>query len=341
MNHLFKITLFFIALTICTLSMISNSEAAATVTDKNGRTMTYKKSFKSDKKTFATKESMITDKDGRVTHYHQAFTRIISLYTAHTENLFALGLDKEVVAVSRSDKFVTNLPKISAKDDPERFLALKPDLVLIRPMISRGYPQLIETLIKNGVQVVSLQPNSVAEMYDYWAQLGDLTDRQKEAAGMIDTFRQGLEEIGTHVAHIAKEERKRVYFEAIHKRMKTFSPESMTIFVLESAGGINVAEDALQVRKSNIAEYGKEHILSKADEIDVFLAQKGRMNSVSVEDIKNEPGFQVIKAVKMDRVFLVEEAIVSRPTLGLLDGIKAVFTILYPERAAMAFTDAR
>jgi iron complex transport system substrate-binding protein len=48
------------------------------------------------------------------------------------------------------------------------------------------------------------------------------------------------------------------------------------------------------VRNTNIAAYGKERILSKASEIEVLLAQKGVMNRVTVELIKQEPGFQVI-----------------------------------------------
>lgn len=147
---------------------------------------------------------------------------------------------------------------------------------------------------------------------------------------MISRFGIGLAEIRQQVDTIPEQDRKRVYFESIHKRMKTFTPTSMAVFVLESAGGINVATDAVQVRKTNIAAYGKEHILAKADKIDVFLAQKGRMNAVTVEMIKQEPGFQVIKAVKNNQIFLVDEKLVSRPTLGLLEGIRQVFDLLYP-----------
>ena len=147
---------------------------------------------------------------------------------------------------------------------------------------------------------------------------------------MIARFGTGLAEIAQQVDQIAQQERKRVYFESIHKRMKTFAPSSMAIFVLESAGGINVAADAIQVRKTNIAAYGKERILAKAGRIDVFLAQQGRMNQVTVEMIRQEPGFQVIKAVRENQIFLVDEKLVSRPTLGLLEGISTVFEILYP-----------
>ena len=272
----------------------------------------------------------IVDNDGRVIQPKKSFQRIISLYAAHTRNLIDMGAKTQIVAIGRSDKQLPELPTLSFRDDPERLLALKPDLVLIRPMLSRSYPQMVESLEANGVTVVSLQPTSVDEMFRYWENLGILSGHQEEASHMIARFGAGLVEINRQVERIPAEKRKKVYFESIHKRMKTFAPESMAMFVLESAGGINVAADAVQVRKSNIAAYGKERILSKAKKIDVFLAQEGRMNKVSTEMIREEPGFQVIKAVQENQVFLVDEKLVSRPTLGMLEGIWKVFALLYP-----------
>ncbi len=276
----------------------------------------------------------ITDSDGRVIVFDHPFSRIISLYPAHTRNLLDMGLDREIIAVGRSDRQLPDRPRVSFRDDPERLLALKPDLVLIRPMISRGYPQLVRRLEASGVRVVSLQPSSMDQLFPYWEDLGRLTGHEKEARAMIGRFGRELAEVSRLVDHIPPADRKHVYFESIHKRMKTFAPSSMAIFVLTSAGGINVATDARQVRNTNIAAYGKEHILARADEIDVFLAQKGRMNPVTVEMIVREPGFQVIRAVKNHQVFLVDEKLVSRPTLGLIEGIRRVFDILYPEVGA-------
>uniref|UniRef100_UPI004057880E ABC transporter substrate-binding protein n=1 Tax=Candidatus Electrothrix sp. TaxID=2170559 RepID=UPI004057880E len=271
----------------------------------------------------------IIDKVGKVIQPDKPFQRIISLYGAHTRNLIDMGAGSQIIAIGRSDKQLPDLPKLSFRDDPERLLALKPDLVLIRPMHSRAYPQIVERLEASNVAVVSLQPTSVDEMFRYWEQLGILSGHQEEASHMIARFGAGLVEINRQVERIPEEKRKKVYFESIHKRMKTFAPQSMTIFVLESAGGINVAQDAVQVRKSNIAAYGKERILSKAKKIDVFLTQEGRMNKVTTEMIRNEPGFQVIKAVQNNQIFLVDEKLVSRPTMGLLEGITQIFKILY------------
>ena len=278
--------------------------------------------------------SPLLDADGRVIKIDKPFTRIISLYAAHTRNLRDMGAGGQIVAVGRSDKQLPDLPRLSFGDDLERLLALKPDLVLIRPMLSHAHPETVERLTQRGVAVVSLQPNSVEEMFRYWEALGTLSGHETEAKEMIARFGAGLAAIARQVGQVPESQRKKVYFESIHSRMKTFAASSMAIFVLQSAGGINIAKDAVQVRSTNIAEYGKERILAKAEQIDVFLAQKGRMNPVTKEMILNEPGFQVIKAVRQGQVFLVDEKKVSRPTMDLLEGIQEIFAILHPEAGA-------
>jgi iron complex transport system substrate-binding protein len=113
--------------------------------------------------------------------------------------------------------------------------------------------------------------------------------------------------------------------------MKTFSPDAMAVFALESAGGRNVAADAQPVRGTNIAAYGKERILARAAEIDVYLAQSGTMNPASIDRIRAESGFQAIRAVKTQQVYIIDERLVSRPTLRLLEGIFAIGKVLYPD----------
>ncbi len=273
----------------------------------------------------------IIDKSGKKIKVIKPFARIISLYGAHTENLFSLGLDKEIIGVGKNESYppgALQKRKFSYHDDAEKFIAAKPDLVLIRPMIARGYQPFVKKLEQAGITVVSLQPVGIDDMFQYWENLGILTGREKQARAMIEKFQLEVAGIKKLAEKIPPEKRKKVYFEAIHKKMKTFSPHAIAIFALETAGGINIAKDAIQVRKTNIAAYGKEKILSKAALIDVYLAQKGRMNPVTVEDIKNEPGFQVIKAIRNNRIFVIDEMIVSRPTLRLLKGINKIADIL-------------
>jgi iron complex transport system substrate-binding protein len=277
-------------------------------------------------------DTLIMDDNGRKIHVAQPFTRIISLYGAHTENLFHLGLETEIIGVSVNDRFppqVQNKNRFSFHDDAEKFVAARPDLVLIRPMIDNGYPALIRQLERYHITVVSLQPADVTGMFEYWRKLGKLTGRVRAADLMVTDFQKKTGWIQAYLPPV--QDRKKVYFEAIHSRMKTFTHGSMAIYALESAGGINVAADAPASRNTNIANYSKEKILAKAHEIDVFLAQKGIMNPVSIDQIFNEPGFHVLKAVKDNHVYLIDENIVSRPVPRLFEGIMTIGKLLYPD----------
>lgn len=300
-----RIVALFFTLLFFSLTVLANAEVAPSIADSSGNTITVSKPF----------------------------TRIISLYSAHTENICSLGGENQLVGISRTDDYPSRIlekPRFSYREDPEKFIALAPDLVLVRPMIERSYPQFIDKLRRAGIVVISLQPNSVGEMFDYWKSLGVLTGRQKEADEMVQIFKDRLFKVQQKVSEIPPDTRPKVYFQSIHKKMKTFAPESIGVFVLEQAGGVNIAADANQVRSTNIGYYGKERLLSRGGEIDFFLAQHGRMNPVAKETIIQEPGFGAIKAIRENNVFLIEEALVSRPTMRILEGIEQLYAILYP-----------
>ncbi|WP_228721335.1 ABC transporter substrate-binding protein [Desulfosediminicola ganghwensis] len=274
----------------------------------------------------------ITDDEGSTIRFDKPFSRIISLYPAHTENLAFLGCDEEFIGIGRSDNYpasISDKNRFSYRDNTEKFLAARPDLILIRPMISRSVPELISKLRSAGITVVSLQPTNIDQMFDYWRLLGLLTGKTTEADKMVQQFTLALDQLEDSIP-VPREERPRVYFEAIHSKMKTFAPDAISMFALETGGGLNIANDAVARNNSNIAPYGKERILAKANEIDIYLSQTGRMNRVSLTDIYNEPGFQLIKALQTNSVFLVDEELVSRPTMRLLTGISKIQSALYP-----------
>ncbi len=281
---------------------------------------------------FELKGNIIIDDGGRHIQVGRVFNRIISLYPAHTENIVAMGGANYLVGISRSDTyppFILNKKRFSYHFGPERFLAVNPDLILIRPMIDFAYHSLVKRLESYNITVVSLQATNVRSLYTYWRILGRLIGKEKRAEEMISDFNRFLSIF--HSIDKKIRNKKRVYFESMHKKLKTFSPNSISIFVLNTAGGINVAKDAVSDRGTNIADYGKERILSHANDIDVFISQYGMMNRVHIKDILNEPGFEIIKAIKHHNVYIVDEHITSRPTIRLLLGIYEIGHILYPQ----------
>lgn len=274
----------------------------------------------------------VIDDDGFEVVFEKPFARIISLYPAHTENIFSLGAERQLIGIGRSDNYpdsVHQLQRFSYHDNTEKFISASPDLILIRPMISRSQPELIKKLRQSGITIVSLQPTSIAKMFDYWRALGLLTGRQVQADRMVESFTGAVDEIRKALPE-DPDAIPDVYFESIHAKMKTFAPTAIASFVLTSAGGRNIAGDAVGRNNSNIAPYGKERLLSHAGDIDVFLSQVGRMNRVTVKDIYNEPGFSLIKAIRDGSVYLVEEELVSRPTMRLIIGIQKIHSLLHP-----------
>ncbi|MFO8032533.1 MAG: ABC transporter substrate-binding protein [Desulfohalobiaceae bacterium] len=277
-------------------------------------------------------EDQIQDSSGRKIQVEEPFQRIVSLYGAHTENLFSLGLDQEIKGVGLHESYPPEAQEkksLSYQQGPEKILSVKPDLVLIRPMIDQGYSKLIQTLERSGVTVVSLQPGNVEEMFTYWQILGVLTGKKGEAQKMQESFQAAVDYAGELTKGL--QEKKQVFFEAMHGQLKTFAPDSMPIFALEAAGGKNAAPDAKPVRGTNIAEMGKERLISQAEDIEVYLSQQGPMNQPSKEEIRNEPGLHLIEAIKQEEIYIIDEELVSRPTLRLVQGIAVIGGHLYPE----------
>jgi len=273
----------------------------------------------------------LTDISGHSLAEGKVFQRIISLYPAHTENLVTLGCTELLIGISSSDDFpesITNRQRFSYRDNPEKFIAASPDLILVRPMIVRAYPQLLGRLQEAGITVVSMQPRSVEEIFSYWHDLASLVGKKERAEKMIEEFKTALLHYEEQNNRIAQENKPWIYFESIHSKMKTIAPQSIAATVLRYGGGRNVAADAVARNSTNIAAYGKEHILSHAAKIDIYLAQKGRMNRVSVEDIVAEPGFASIKAVREGQIYLIDEKLVSRPTMRLLLGVERVREVI-------------
>ncbi len=272
----------------------------------------------------------------RATQQKKDYQRIISLYSAHTENICHLGSGERLIGISQADDFpqsILDKKRYSYREDTERLIAARPDLVLIRPMIERSYPGFVKKLRAAGIDVVSLQPRSVDEMFSYWRKLAALIGKENNAERMITTFKKRIAKIQKEIAQSKQHQptRPKVYFQSIHSKSKTFAPTSISAFVLQQAGGDNIAADARQVRKTNIAFYPKEKLLAQGENIDFFIAQVGRMNPVTLDIITREPGYKAIKAVRLKRILLIEEALVSRPTFRLTEGIAKIHNFIYPD----------
>jgi iron complex transport system substrate-binding protein len=71
-------------------------------------------------------------------------------------------------------------------------------------------------------------------------------------------------------------------------------------------------------------------LLLHAGEIDAYIVQRGAMNSGSGLAPANRPGYHAVKAVQNNRVFYIDEKLVSSPTFRYLEGVREIARFLYP-----------
>ncbi|CAH2212032.1 ABC transporter substrate-binding protein [Tepidibacter aestuarii] len=275
------------------------------------------------------------DDDQKQINMEESAKKIISLYSAHTENLYKLGLDDEIVGVGTSDIYPAEVLEKKQFDyknaDPEKIILEEPDLVLIRPFINRSRPDFVQALEKAGINVVSLYPESFDVFDDYINNLAVLTGTEDKAKTLLEDFHTQIDNIKEKTKNI--DDKVDVYFESSEQDYKTVTVDSMPGMAIDIAGGINIASDVKPIKEgSSIAAYGTERILEKADDIDVFVSQNGVMNAGgNKHSITIRPGFDTIKAVKNDRVYVINQKIISSPTFRYLDGIKEMCRMFYPE----------
>jgi iron complex transport system substrate-binding protein len=217
--------------------------------------------------------------------------------------------------------------------DPEYVIAAAPDLVLIRPFIRRHSPNYVAEIEKAGIPVVSLYAESLNDFNGYIRALALLAGAETEAEQQLERFHQGLDQIREAAGSIAKKQT--VFFESTETETRTVAEGSFPALALEIAGGVNIAAGARPVTPgSSIAPFGAERLLLHAGEIDAYIVQRGAMNAGSGLAPANRPGYHAIKAIQNDRVFYIDEKLVSSPTFRYLEGVREIARFLYTGEGA-------
>ena len=265
----------------------------------------------------ATADAGIALKDdlGRAVNLKGPASRIVSLYAGHTENLVAVGAQKNLVAVSITDdrKIVGDLPRLPLKPGVEQIVALRPDLVLVRSRQANAQMPLFEKLESLGVPVLVLDPPSWGEFVPYLELLGRLAGHESEAKTAAARAKKLM-------SAAVKSTPVGVFLVVQGRTMSTCDSDSWAAHVVALAGGRNVAAGAKPMSSgSTIAPFGVERLLAADGEIETILLQQGAMNGTTAHEFAADPRFAKMGAVRAGRLYDVSEADISRPSLLRLE----------------------
>jgi len=132
---------------------------------------------------------IFTDAMQRQVKVPKSVKRIVSLAPNVTEMLFAIGLDEEIVGVTRFCNYppaARNKHQIGGYYDPniEVILSLTPDLIVATP---DGYSkERVEKLNQTGVSVFIVNPENIDEVFESMSLLGKVTGKEKIAKQVVE-----------------------------------------------------------------------------------------------------------------------------------------------------------
>ena len=270
---------------------------------------------------------IIVDDLGRNVTIPEKPTRIISLYPSFTETLFALGAGEKVVGVT---KYCDYPPAASQKEqvggvttvDLEKVVTLNPDLILVDARLQK---ELVNGLENFGLTVIALYPKNLEEIIENIRLIGRVTGYESEAIKLTADIEKRVKFITDRTKGLADSERPRVFYLVWYDPLKTMGPGSLVDELLQLAGGQNIAADA----KEEVAAYSFEMVVQHNPQI-IILAG-GSMTSITVDDLKALEQWQVIDAVKQDKVYIIDAALTAGARPRIVDGLEMITKCLHPE----------
>jgi iron complex transport system substrate-binding protein len=232
--------------------------------------------------------------------------RIISLSPTVTEDLFAIGAGKQVVAVDNDSNYPARAPRTGLSGftpNVEAIANYHPDLVFI----SYDPGNFASQLRKLGIKVVDEEAAvNLRQAYAEILQIGRVTGHPRGANAVVRSMKKHLAKI---VASVPKTRRHlRVYHEL---EQDYFSATSGTFIgsIYKLFGFRNIADGA-GTAGNQYPQLSAEYIIAKNPQIIVLADTK--CCGQSAASVAARPGWGTISAVQHHRVVLANDDVASR-----------------------------
>src|ERR1044072_3302831 len=287
--------------------------------------------------------------------------RIVSLLPSSTEIVCALGLENELVGITRECDYppsVANKPRRTASRishewmtskeidhavrsqldghgsiydlDETRLREPSPDLVLTQELcdvcaVSYKTVERAARMFESGVRVVSLEPTTIAEILDNIRTVGELTGRRRQADELLLDLNARLDRIRerTEGAHHPRT----LMLEWLEP---PFAPGHWVPEQVAIAGGDHAFGKAGQRSVTTTAE----EINAYAPEV-IVLIPCGYYKDDILRQLPNTrlpEGWNDLPAVRADQVWATDAtSYFSRPGPRVVDGAEILARILHPE----------
>lgn len=288
--------------------------------------------------------------------------RIVSLLPSTTEIVCALGLEDALVGITHEcdhPPSVVNKPRLTSSRishetmtsaeidhavrtnldghgsiydlDEARLNALKPDLILTQELcevcaVSYKTVEHAARMFESDVRVVSLEPNTIADIFENIRMVGDLTGRKSEADRLVGKLNRRLDRVRESTAQV--DQRPRTLM--LEWLEPAFAPGHWVPEQVEIAGGDH-----------GFGRTGQRSVTTTAEEISAYAPEVIVLIPCGYykEDILRQlpganlpAGWKDLPAVRSGEVWATDAtSYFSRPGPRVVEGVEILARILHPE----------
>ena len=270
----------------------------------------------------------VTDDEGTEVTIPGEPQKIVSLTPATTEILFTIGAGDRVVGkvedIANFPPEAADIPVVATFSgvDVEQIVSLGADLVI---SAGSGLTQgdAVEQLRRANVPVVVTYPTTVDGALAGIRLIGTATGLTKTADDLVLGMQQRLDELARLVDGTT--ERPRVFYE-IDTTGGIFTPPAESIYgeMFALAGAEPISGDAAY-------SISLEDLVAADPEV-ILLGDAAY--GVTAADVAKRAGWKGMTAVKTDRIYPIDDIVVTRPGPRLTEGLEALIRAIHPDLAS-------
>lgn len=231
--------------------------------------------------------------------------RIVSLSPASTEILFAVGAENQIVAVSDFSDYppqAQNLPKVGGFDGKtlslEKILSFNPDFVYLTNVMHNHLIPHFESL---NIDYYLSDANSFEQVKNEILQIAKITGHPSNGENLVKEIDSAINKINSQNQLLQKPT---VYWEVWNSPFMSVGNSSFINDLIKTAGGINIFQEIAQAYPT----VSEETIVAKNPQIIIIPQNSG----ITVDSVKNRKGWSQIDAVKNDKIFIVDDNLLTR-----------------------------
>ena len=271
---------------------------------------------------------VLTDGLGRSVSLAAPAQKIVSMAPSNTEILFAIGAGGQVVGRDEFSDYpaeAVKLPSVGGSMGTysiETIASLKPDLVLAAEI---NTPEQVKALEDVGLTVYYLSnPKDLDGLYVNLKTVAQLTGRESEADALVQSLQKRVQAVKDILAPISSIFT--VFYEmdgSDPAKPWTAGQDSYLSQLVKMALGSNVGDSM----KGDYVQMSQEALLVQNPSI-ILLGDAAY--GVTPEQVAARPGWRALQAVKDNRIYAIDDNLVSRPGPRLVDGLEALAKLLRP-----------